>query len=65
MGVFFGVINKAGMWYSYKGDKWQGKEKSLEAIRADKSLQDELSFDVLLAATRPELVDQLVTTDED
>jgi len=66
MGVLFGVIRKSGVWYYYQEEKWQGKEKALEALRQDKTLQEDMAADVLSAATRPELADQLiVTTEED
>jgi recombination protein RecA len=65
MGVLFGIIKKAGMWYSYNGEKWQGKEKALEAIRQDRALQDDLAVDVLNASGDATLADQLVTTEED
>jgi recombination protein RecA len=41
------VITRAGAFYSYKDDKWQGKEKVLEALRADLSLQDELRDELM------------------
>ena len=41
------VITRAGAFYSYKDDKWQGKEKVLEALRADLSLQDELRAELM------------------
>jgi len=41
------VITRAGAFYSYKDDKWQGKEKVLEALRADLSLQDELREELM------------------
>lgn len=65
MGVMFGVVSKAGMWYKYNGCQWQGKEKAMAEIRQDRALQDELAADVLNAATNPVLADQLVTTSEE
>lgn len=41
------VITRAGAFYSYKDDKWQGKEKVLDAIRADLDLQDELREELM------------------
>lgn len=64
MGVLFGVIKKAGMWYSYQQEKWQGKEKALTALREDKALQDDMAADVLKAAHNPALADKLITDEE-
>ena len=41
------VITRAGAFYSYKDDKWQGKERVLDALRADLSLQDELRVELM------------------
>lgn len=65
MGVLFGVIKKAGMWYSYSDQKWQGKEKALIGLAQDTALRDDLAKDVLATISNPELVDQLITEEED
>jgi recombination protein RecA len=64
MGVLFGVIQKAGVWYKYHGEQWQGKEKALAVIREDTVLQEEIYGDVLMASLSPELADRLVSEEE-
>jgi recombination protein RecA len=59
MGVLFGVIKKGGAWFYYGEDKWQGKDKAMQAIREDRSLQEEIAAEVLIAAKNPKLVDQI------
>jgi recombination protein RecA len=59
MGVLFGVLKKGGVWYSYQGDKWQGKDKVLAAIREDMALQGSIKEEVLDKARNPKLVDQI------
>ena len=41
------VITRAGAFYSYQGEKWQGKEKVLEALRADLSAQEGLRAELM------------------
>lgn len=56
----FDIIVKKGGWYYYKDYKWQGKASVLESLREDIGLREDLSEQVLAAATIPELADQLV-----
>lgn len=57
----FDIIQKKGGWYYYKENRWQGKASVLESIREDLGLREDLSEQVLAAATIPELADSLVT----
>lgn len=41
------VISRSGAFYSYKDQKWQGKEKLLAGVREDLDLQEDLTSDVL------------------
>jgi recombination protein RecA len=36
------LITRAGAFYSYNGEKWQGKDKVLDAVREDLDLQKAL-----------------------
>jgi hypothetical protein len=36
------VVNRTGAYYNYNGQKWQGKEALLLAVREDLDLQNEL-----------------------
>ena len=45
--IAYEVITRAGAFYSYKDSKWQGKDKVLEALRADLGLQDELRDELM------------------
>jgi recombination protein RecA len=38
----FEVITRAGAFYSYEGEKWQGKDKMLAGVRESPDLQDSL-----------------------
>lgn len=47
IGIAIGVITRSGPYYSFEGQKWQGKDALLSAIREDLTLQSklkELSF---------------------
>lgn len=59
MGVLFGVFRKGGAWYSYEGQRWQGKDKVLASLREDLELQDAVKVAVLDRAKNPKLVDQI------
>ena len=41
------VITRAGAFYSYKDETWQGKEKVLEALRADLGAQEALRAELM------------------
>lgn len=64
MAVLFGVVQKKGGWYYYGDEKWQGKDKTLAVIYEDKSLQDDIASQVLIASKNPQLIDQLVSDEE-
>jgi recombination protein RecA len=41
------VITRAGAFYSYQDDKWQGKDKAVAAVRADLDMQDSLRNELM------------------
>ncbi len=47
VGIDMLVIEKAGGYYRFDGQQWQGKERLTEAIRSDSLLQDKLRQAVL------------------
>jgi recombination protein RecA len=47
MGIAFEIITRAGAYYSYAGERWQGKEATLAALRSDLGMQDALRTQVL------------------
>ena len=60
-GVKLNLIDKAGAWYSYKGDKiGQGKENSKKFLNENPSIKDEIEkairAEMLPQAGKPELV---------
>jgi recombination protein RecA len=57
MGVLLRIIARTGAYYEYGGDKWQGQDKLMAAIREDKGLQDALRAEVLEAAADPRRLD--------
>ncbi len=43
MGVEAGIVNKAGAWYSYEGNRLgQGRDNSKEYIKANPELMEEI-----------------------
>ncbi|APC46342.1 hypothetical protein HWB05_gp080 [Streptomyces phage BRock] len=42
MGVMFKVITRGGAYYNFGDQKWQGRDKMVEAIREDLDMQDEI-----------------------
>lgn len=64
MALLFGVVAKKGAWYYYGDNKWQGKEQLLSSLREDIGLTEEISEQVLAAASTPELSDSLVGDEE-
>jgi recombination protein RecA len=46
IGIASGLIERAGAFYSYDGQRWQGKEKVLDGIREDLDLQAKLHDEV-------------------
>jgi len=57
MGVLLRIIGRSGAYYEFGGDKWQGQDKLLAAIREDMGLQDALRAEVLEAASDPRRLD--------
>jgi len=45
--IAYEVITRAGAFYSYKDEKWQGKERVLEALRADLGAQEDLRVELM------------------
>ena len=45
--IAYEVITRAGAFYSYKDEKWQGKERVLEALRADLGAQEALRAELM------------------
>lgn len=58
MGKLFGVIGRAGAYYSYAGQRWQGEAAVAAALSEDDKLRDSLAADVLEAASDPRRLDQ-------
>lgn len=42
IGIAAGLIDRAGAFYSYEGERWQGKDRTLEGIREDAGMQRKL-----------------------
>lgn len=40
LGIYFGLFQRAGAWYSRNGHKWQGENNLREAIRQSEDLQN-------------------------
>ena len=45
--IAYEVITRAGAFYSYQGEKWQGKDRVLEALRADLGAQEALRAELM------------------
>lgn len=50
--VEWGIIEKAGAWFNYDGNKYQGLSKLLEAMTEDKKLVEEMKKKVIYLAYR-------------
>ncbi|MEX2964391.1 recombinase RecA [Microbulbifer sp. TYP-18] len=60
-GVKLGLVDKAGAWYSYKGDKiGQGKANAVKFLRENQSLRDEIEGQLRLQL----LGDQVPATED-
>lgn len=53
-----GVVERAGAYYRFDGDQWQGKDKMLEAVREDVDLRASLQKAVLDMASDPKALDR-------
>ena len=42
----FGILDRAGAWFSYNGQKWQGADAVADAVREDMDLRDALDKEV-------------------
>ena len=47
LGIYFGVFERSGSWYSRNGHKWQGETNLKEAIRQSEELQKVIAETVL------------------
>jgi recombination protein RecA len=61
IGVSLGLITRAGAYYRYGGQQWQGKEGLTSALRSDSLLQEALKRDVFSFTSA---LDQLDTMEE-
>jgi len=46
IGIASNIIERAGAFYSYGGERWQGKDKALAGVREDLDMQESLRKDV-------------------
>lgn len=51
LGIFYGVIQQKSAWFYYGDNKWNGEGKMVASLREEIDLQQQLSKDVLAAAT--------------
>lgn len=57
MGLLLRIIGRSGAYYEFEGQKWQGQDKLMAAIREDRGLQLSLRAEVLEAAADPRRLD--------
>lgn len=57
-GILLGVIERAGSYYRFNGDQWQGKDPLLAAVREDLDLRAAIQEQVLLMASDPKALDR-------
>lgn len=57
-GMLLGVIERAGAYYRFNGDQWQGKDALLAAAREDPVLRAEIQKQVLDMASDPKALDR-------
>lgn len=50
--VEWGVIERAGAWFVYKEQKYQGMVKLIEALKQDAALVEELKNQIIVFANR-------------
>ena len=62
MGILFDVIERKGPWFSFAGERWQGKDAMTAELRQNLDLQEHLDKEVRLAA---EHVDDAYTITEE
>lgn len=63
MGILFGIIKRRGAYFTYGDQKWQGKAGLVQAVREDLDLRDAITAEVMAAAKRPDLIDQISDDD--
>ena len=57
LGVKYKIVDKAGAWFSYKGEKiGQGKAKSAKYLKANPEIQEEIE-DLIKSAVKPDDLD--------
>lgn len=54
--ILFGVVARRSGWYSFDGQKWNGKPKLKDALREDKGLQEAIAAEVLKLTENPSLI---------
>lgn len=59
IGISLGLITRAGAWYRYGGQQWQGMNGLTDALRADSLLQEALRQDVFSFAGAMEQLDSM------
>ena len=59
IGIALGLITRAGAWYRYGGQQWQGMNGLTDALRTDSLLQEALRRDVLNFASALEQLDSM------
>jgi recombination protein RecA len=64
LGTTFGIIQKRGSWFSYKGQQWQGATNAADGIRQDGDLVEPLEQEVLQITTRGGAVLEIEEDDE-
>lgn len=61
IGRMLQIIGTSGSYYTFGGQKWQGKDKTKEAIREDAELRGRLRAEVLEAAADPRRLDEVAS----
>ena len=56
--IAMGIIERAGAYYRFNGDQWQGKDKLLAAVREDLDLQAAVQKFVLDVASDPKTLER-------
>jgi recombination protein RecA len=59
IGISLGFITRAGAYYRYGGQQWQGKDGLTAALRSDSLLQEALRRDVLSSSQELEQLDYM------
>lgn len=58
-GRMLNIIGRSGAYYSFAGQRWNGKDETKAAIRGDSSLREALRAEVLEAAADPRRLDEV------